>query len=444
MISALAAAHATPPLLESSSAYSDNLIHAFAAGIRALGPFGPAPHITVALSGGADSMACALLANHWARTHGGRITALTVDHGLRAESRHEAEQVAAWMQARGIAHHILTPPHYAHSNNLQENARQWRYDALSDWCRTHDVLHCLLAHHAGDQRETVALHTTRGHTADGGSGMSVARNYRGVRFLRPVFGQEKSDLVAFLDAINAPWIEDPSNQNPAFARVRTRAALQGDDAYGKSLANITQQEGKARVLRDDALAHTAVLLVTMHPAGYAELPREAWAALPHAQATQLLADLLTTISGATTRPRQQNTQRLAHALATQPPSRRTLHGCEITPRNGIIRIAREFARVQALLTLTGSGSVRWDSRFSVHYTLPTNAALTLAPLGTYPKALWPERDLPRATPALWHLDRCMMLPHMTVTPLPEAMHVRMGFAPAKPLAATPFWWLKDK
>ena len=54
---------------------------------RALGPFEPSPRIAAGVSGGADSMALALLADAWARERGGSLLALVVDHGLRAESR---------------------------------------------------------------------------------------------------------------------------------------------------------------------------------------------------------------------------------------------------------------------------------------------------------------------------------------------------------------------
>src|SRR3954470_2678560 len=67
-----------------------------------LGPFERAPALAVAVSGGADSLALAILAAAWAERRGGRVLALTVDHGLRPESAAEAGQTAAWLAARGI------------------------------------------------------------------------------------------------------------------------------------------------------------------------------------------------------------------------------------------------------------------------------------------------------------------------------------------------------
>ena len=401
------------------------------------------PRLAVAVSGGADSMALALLAHEWATSRGGHITTLTVDHCLRPESTAEAQQVAKWMGESGIQHHILTPHHADISNNLQEAARAWRYDALAEYCRAHGILHCLIAHHAGDQRETVALHTARGETSDGASGMALVRNYRGVRFLRPLLGIEKENLKKFLHDHAAQWVEDPSNANTDFARVRMRQQLAGDAAQSAALSTQAMEEGAARASRDDALAVAAMRLVTIHPLGFADLMLDGLLALEPTLATQLLADILATISGATERPRGKDTLRLAEALRANETKKRTLHGCEITVKNGIIRTARELARVAAPITLSGKGQLQWDERFDVAYDLPSGAHLHLGALGSQGRKQL-STSVPASTPAVSHLDEAPMLPHMATgrVPLPFEGWARIGFAPPKPLAAAPFWWLK--
>ena len=70
------------------------LFQALDSSMATFGPFEPTPHLAVALSGGSDSMALVLLINVWARTRGGQITALTIDHKLRPESRHTTADCA--------------------------------------------------------------------------------------------------------------------------------------------------------------------------------------------------------------------------------------------------------------------------------------------------------------------------------------------------------------
>ena len=107
----------------------------FAALMQPLGPFEKAPNLAVAVSGGADSMALALLAHAWAQQRGGAITALTVDHGLRRAAAGEARQVRAWLQAHGIDHQTLRWRGVKPGSGIQAAARQARYALLGQWCR---------------------------------------------------------------------------------------------------------------------------------------------------------------------------------------------------------------------------------------------------------------------------------------------------------------------
>src|SRR5690606_24489820 len=108
----------------------------FARLLRPLLPGRPG-RLAVAVSGGADSMALALLARDWARKNRVALTALTVDHRLRRESSAEARQVGRWLKARGIAHRILVWQHETKpAANLQALARQARYGLLQAHCRS--------------------------------------------------------------------------------------------------------------------------------------------------------------------------------------------------------------------------------------------------------------------------------------------------------------------
>ena len=414
----------------------------FAALLQSLGPFSSSTHFAVALSGGADSLALTLLMQEYVAQHGGHITALTVDHRLRKESTEEAQRVAAMMHDQGMAHHILTPAHDTSSNNLQEAARHWRYRALSDYCHAQGILHCLVAHNAGDNRETVAHNEARGDTVDGISGMRSSHTLHGIRFLRPLLITERAELEAFLRSKKMAWIDDPSNTNPAFARVRTRDRLRHAPEECAALDATLIAHRPLRTMRDDALALAAMQAVTIHPLGFAEMNLAHWRGLDEPLASQLVADCLTTIGGATSRPRGSDTRRLAHALRA-PFTRRTLHQCELTLHGDHVRIARELARVAAPIALTGNGETCWDGRFIIRHAIPAGTCYTLAALGNHGRkqaiARWGAvGDVAPSTPALWHLDELLYVPHIEV-PHRVAEQVVIRFCPPKPLAAAPFW-----
>jgi tRNA(Ile)-lysidine synthase len=416
----------------------------FAQFLTQLGPFEPSPSLAVALSGGPDSMALALLADHWVKAQGGRIVALTVDHRLRPESTDEAQRVAGWMRERGIEHHILTPRHTPAGNNVMQAARDWRYHALSEWCREQHVLHCLLGHQLGDQLETMLMHRQRGAGTDGDAGMSTIRLYRGVRFLRPLLALEKEELLAFLGQQQAPWVEDPTNRREEFTRTRTRHQM-ADAEDLPMLVRSMEAEAAARMQRDAAQADAAMRLVCVHPSGYATLDLNGWRALPAESASQLLADIIVTVGGHVHRPRQHETAWLMQALQLAS-GQQTLGHCLLTWDKTTLTVAREPAWTQPPVALQGSGMLLWDRRFRVRYRLDT--PLTLGALGLVgrkqlKKARVAEASgLPLSTPALWHLDDLYAVPHIGWSAAGSAPQplVQVGFAPAKPLAAQGFWW----
>ncbi len=115
-------------------------------------------HVGIALSGGGDSMALLGLVADWAK-NGCKVTAITVDHGLRAVSADEAvfAQVAA--ERLGVTHATLLWKDWDGRGNLQAEARQARYALMTNWQhdRAPDMTAILLGHTLDDQAETVLM-----------------------------------------------------------------------------------------------------------------------------------------------------------------------------------------------------------------------------------------------------------------------------------------------
>ncbi|MCW2387901.1 tRNA(Ile)-lysidine synthase [Sphingobium sp. B11D3B] len=177
--------------------------------------------IGIAVSGGADSMALLALA---ARCWPGHVEAATVDHRLRADSAAEAAMVARWCENEGVPHAILTVAQPL-EGNLQAAARAARYALLEDWQQVRGLDWLMTAHQADDQLETLVLRLNRGA---GVAGLLAIRGRRGT-LLRPLLNERRADLRAWCQRENVPFIDDPSNENQRFDRVRVRQALTGCD-----------------------------------------------------------------------------------------------------------------------------------------------------------------------------------------------------------------------
>lgn len=469
---------------------------AFARAMARLGPFEPHPELAVAVSGGADSMALVLLAGTWARAQGGRVTALTVDHGLRRESADEARQVARWLKATGIRHRVLRwmPPKTpkdkggkaARMANLQAAARDARYDLLCGWCREHAVLHLLLAHHQDDQAETLLLRLARGSGLDGLAAMSPLTERANVRLLRPLLNSSKAQLVGYLEGRRQAWIDDPSNRDPANARVRMRHLLPCLAEEGMTitrLAETAERLAQARAAVEGATNRLLAQAVALYPEGYLQLDTVALRSAEREVGLRALARAVGCIGGATYGPRLARLTRLYEQigrLAEGEPALgrgRTLGGCRIVPmpksraESGRIDvlIVREPAAVGQPVCLAGGAPVTWDGRYDVVFDgrgrriapFPrTNAgkAALVWTVGALGEVDWreirrdgfaPEHRLPRdviiTLPVLRCRGKLMTVPHLGYRrPQPNmdkdnnAPGWQVRFAPISPLTKAGF------
>jgi tRNA(Ile)-lysidine synthase len=436
----------------------------FAAAMAGLGPFERQAHIAVAVSGGADSMALLHLVRQWNRRTGGRLTVLTVDHGLRAVSGVEARQVGAWARALGLDHQVLTWTGPRPSAGIQEAARQARYGLLTDWCRVNGVLHLLIAHQRDDQAETVMIRLLNGSGFDGLAGMAPVIVRHGVRILRPLLAFPRRRLRATLTRADVPWLDDPSNENMAFERIRMRRFLgagpSGEEACGWTdlLIRLAGVMARLRTVRARVLDRWLAGSVAVYDAGYAAMRYDDWSAAAPDIAAQALSRVLLCVSGRLYPPGRDPLDRLTRALLAKPRQGGTLAGCRITFSRGLLLISREAPRGGAdpeERVLAPGAALVWDRRFYVRRAgdgASRGATVSVRRLGrdgweALGDAVDPDRSalvppVVRPTlPSAWCGGRPVFVPHIgfTAPDMPHlAENVRFRFAPAHPLTPVPF------
>ena len=185
--------------------------------------------LALAVSGGPDSLALLLLAH---TSFPGRIAAATVDHRLRPEARAEAEFVGHICAEHGIPHDILVPA-IPIRGSIQSEARKARYNSLHLWMEQKNLDWLATAHHADDQLETLVMRLLRGSGLDG---LSAIRSKRG-HLVRPLLAFPKQLLIDYIISQGLTPIQDPSNEDHSFDRVRIRGALTHLEGFDISLAN---------------------------------------------------------------------------------------------------------------------------------------------------------------------------------------------------------------
>ena len=334
--------------------------------MAALGPFESRPHLAVAVSGGADSLCLVILAARWADRHAGRVTALSVDHGLRAEAGEEVQRVGDWLKPKGIGHQILSWPGPKPVTGVQAAARAARYRLMGGWCRQAGALHLALAHTLDDQAETFFLRLGAGSGPDGLAAMAAVRETADVRLLRPLLGVGKAALLATLEAEGQEWIEDPSNRDRAFARVRVRRAMAEGGLKASSVARAAHRFGRARVALEAAASALLARAVWVHPAGHAWLEPKEFMAAPDDVSLRALGRVVTAVGGREHGPRVEKLERLHGELGAGTLAR-TLSGSRIITAGGKVLACREARGLPGALATRPGERVIWDRRFVVRF-----------------------------------------------------------------------------
>lgn len=209
--------------------------------------------LTVAVSGGADSLALLALAVATGRP----TTAVHVDHGLRAGSAAEAELVARVCAAWGAAFEPRSVQ-VVDGPDLEARARAARHAALPD--RT------LFGHTADDQAETVLLRLLRG---TGPAGLAAMRPDR-----HPVLRLRRAETESLCDHLGLTPFEDPSNRDPRFTRNRVRHEVLPllADVAGRDTVPLLARLAELAGAQADVVDALALLVDPTDAAALAELP----------------------------------------------------------------------------------------------------------------------------------------------------------------------------
>ncbi|MBN2630758.1 MAG: tRNA lysidine(34) synthetase TilS [Rhodobacteraceae bacterium] len=364
--------------------------------------------VGVAVSGGGDSMALLHLLHRVAPQAGFVLHAVTVDHGLRPESAAEAAAVAAFCASLGVAHDTLRWGGPDATGNLMDQARRARMRLMADWARSRGIGHIALGHTADDQAESFLINLSRAAGLDGLAGMRAAWTQDGVCWTRPLLGQTRDALRAYLRRNGVEWAEDPSNDNDRFTRVRARRALKALRPLGITVERLTT------VIHNLSMAQEAVTAATVQAAGAIveksgtlHLPRDALTLQSPEIRRRLLIGMIRWMNGSDYPPREAQVRHLEQALHDNRDA--TLGGVRFRVQATAISISREPCAVMGPVPL---GQV-WDHRW--HVAGPGDG--TVRAVGADGLRQVPEwrksglsRDAALVCPAVWQGETLLAAP----------------------------------
>jgi len=339
------------------------------------------PVIVLAVSGGPDSTALMLLAARWRDSlkTKPKLVAVTIDHGLRRESRREAATVARLARKLKIAHRTLRWSGRKPPTGLQQAARFARYRLLHDAARKAGATHVVTAHTLDDQAETVLIRMSRGSGLTGlgamqkisivpGCGLEKTAKSKGkeIYLARPLLDVPKSRLIATLRAAKIGYADDPSNRDPRFIRARLRVlmgALAEEGLDPHRLALLAQRIRRADRAIEAAVDRAMVdLAVELRPSEALAFEARRFVDLPGEIALRVLGRALA-MTGDEGPVELGKLEALKSALdcaqtAGNGHFRRTLAGAVVTLTDRQLTVERAPPRSRKVLTKRGHGAAR--------------------------------------------------------------------------------------
>jgi tRNA(Ile)-lysidine synthase len=177
---------------------------------------------TVAVSGGSDSLALVALTKAYSFTKKIKFRYVLVDHNIRKNSANEAKQVKNLLKKKKINLNIIVNKQKI-INNIQGQARNIRYEILSNYCKKNKIKTLLTAHNLEDQVETFFIRLSRGSGLKGLSAMRpLSRIGNKIDLYRPLLDTKKIFLIKISKIIFKKYFKDPSNNNFKYLRTKIR------------------------------------------------------------------------------------------------------------------------------------------------------------------------------------------------------------------------------
>jgi tRNA(Ile)-lysidine synthase len=361
--------------------------------LAALKKLAPHKRYALAVSGGRDSMALVALAAAAVKKSGApRFHVVSVDHGLRKQARQELRLVADTCRRVGLPHKILRADVPLGKTGIQQAARDLRYRLMAGWCAAQKIPALVVAHHQRDQAETLLMRLARGSGVDGLSGMAAVQKLEttegGLQILRPFLETDPALLADLVRRAKFDWIEDPSNHDTQFERVRWRQAATLLEELGLNAPALARTSANMRQMRDYLDAQMTDWLQAhggYHFCGFYCLDRRAFSRLPTLMRLRVLRAVMACMGPVKFAPPEPSISHADGLIAARAHGGHTLGGCMIRWRADEIMIGRELAAVNAArpVPLTRQTMV-WDRRFSVRIRpgKKPKTGLFAAPLGT--------------------------------------------------------------
>ena len=340
----------------------------------------------IAVSGGSDSMALLHILTDWESAAKPNIFVASIDHGLRSESISEVEFVKKICEKKKVEH-VSLAPHTKLSKaqgNLQDNARSARYQLLEKWAISKNLQCILLGHTLDDQEENLLMRFFRGSGVDGLVSMEEVVIRNEILWIRPLLKSRKEDLRNYLRNNNYSWIDDPSNFDDKYQRVKVRTLLQqlkSNNIIASNFVKTADHMLRASKLSKETAISSSKSLLSCNGVGQITFEGRKFSKLFEDTQYRILAGIISWFSGVFYKPRFSQLENLhKKIISDRNLAGATLGGTVFKKKNGIVTVTRELASVKEDHLIKDQKLI-WDNRWLITFKSRVQSKLNIKPYG---------------------------------------------------------------
>jgi tRNA(Ile)-lysidine synthase len=341
----------------------------------------------IAVSGGSDSLALSVLAKLYSLENDSDFISLIIDHKLRKESAEEAKETYKNLTVRKIKAKILTYQGEKFSSNIQKKARDLRYDLFEKYCVKNKIKFLILAHHQDDLIENFYIRLIRGSGIKGLTSLQSIFEYnKNFYLLRPLLNFNKQELLTVTKKYYSSWIEDPSNKNDKFLRVRIRkmqTRLQKEGFDPKRIIKTIDNLNTAKDSLDFYIFKSEKKYLNFYKEGYATLKSSIFNNEAQEVIFRVIIKAIHFVSGEYYPPRSDSLKGLMKNLLAKSFKSSTLGGCLIEKNKNIISFYREDRNVAVETLNKTKQKTNWDDRFLVNKNFNNQQQFVVKKLGNH-------------------------------------------------------------
>ncbi len=328
------------------------------------------PHIAISFSGGSDSMALLLLMKQWIKKKNGKLTVIHFNHHLREESEDEVRQIKKTVRNLKLQCKVLNWYENKPKSGIMQNARDQRYKKIINFCKEKQIISLMTAHHLDDCIETFLMRKQRKFTTIGLGTIPMINNQENIQILRPFINIKKGRLIQTCMNNDIKWIDDPSNNNVMFERVRIRKILSNFKIRKiKFIEQELKTNTKKILVYEQRITEFFLRSLEFYEYGKFSLSIKRLLFEPEFIQIEVLKKILVTCSGTIYPPRYRTLKILLDKIKNFERFRFSIHSCIVSVKEEDIEFYREYQKIvksiPERMVLKKNNRIFWDSRFII-------------------------------------------------------------------------------